>query len=333
MSDLININLGDTQNLLSYKSLLLDNPTINFNGGTVTSYGIISNELTIQKAPTSFKTKLVQDVTFGLSGDFDFGDALQYTSIRDGVYNFSFYMLKGDLNVNTGYNVDVKLNVFVNSVLTDTFVKNVALESGNTEDVRLAQSFSLYEGDVVNFTFEVQKDSVGTPNPNIELYFTGFQLNYGNISNYEAPKENISGWQSRVDTTNTQSLTANTDNTIAFTGTLESNGGLVLMNSNAKITPLKLGDFINVDFAFTAVTPSGTSNYLTAKFIVNGVAYRSESHTFLKGTGVDDNISVSYGFPVTADFLANGGNFVINPNVAVTIKNRYISVCRTHKGI
>jgi hypothetical protein len=242
-------------------------------------------------------------------------------------------MLKGDLNVNTGYNVDVKLNVFVNSVLTDTFVKNVALESGNTEDVRLAQSFSLYEGDVVNFTFEVQKDSVGTPNPNIELYFTGFQLNYGNISNYEAPKENISGWQSRVDTTNTQSLTANTDNTIAFTGTLESNGGLVLMNSNAKITPLKLGDFINVDFAFTAVTPSGTSNYLTAKFIVNGVAYRSESHTFLKGTGVDDNISVSYGFPVTADFLANGGNFVINPNVAVTIKNRYISVCRTHKGI
>jgi len=105
------------------------------------------------------------------------------------------------------------------------------------------------------------------------------------------------------------------------------------MDSNAKVMPLKVGDFITVDFAFTAVTPSGTSNYLTAKFIVNGVAYRSESHTFLKGSGVDDNVSVSYGFPVTADFLANGGNFVINPNVAVTIKNRYISVCRTHKGI
>ena len=105
------------------------------------------------------------------------------------------------------------------------------------------------------------------------------------------------------------------------------------MDSNAKITPLKLGDFITVDFAFTAVTPSGTSNYLTSKFIVNGVAYRSESHTFLKGSGVDDNVSVSYGFPVTAEFLTNGGNFVINPNVSVTIKNRYISVCRTHKGI
>lgn len=97
--------------------------------------------------------------------------------------------------------------------------------------------------------------------------------------------------------------------------------------------PLKLGDFINVDFAFTAVTPSGSGNYLTITFEVNGFAYRSEIHTFLKGAGVDDNISVSYGFPVTADFLANGGVFRINPNTAVNIKNRYISVARTHKGV
>lgn len=333
MSDLIDISLADTQNLLSYKSLLIDNPVINFTSNHVSSNSELTNELTIQKAPISFKTSLYQNVSLGLDAAFDFGDALQYTSKRDGVYSFSFYMLKGDINANPGYNVDVKLKVYINSVLTHTFVKNTDLEQGSTEDIRFAQSFALSLGDVVNFAFEIQKDSVGNPNPNIELYFTGFLLNYGSVCNYEAPIELISGWQSRVDTTNTQSLTANTDNTISFTGTLESNGTLVLMDSNSKITPLKVGDFINVDFAFTAVTPSGSSNYLTSKFIVNGVSYRSETHSFLKGAGVDENISVSYGFPVTADFFTYGGVFKLNPNVAVNIKNRYISVCRTHKGI
>lgn len=334
MADLININLGDIKNLLSYKSLLLDNPTINFGAVGVSSTGTISDELTIQKTPTSFKAHLYQNVESGILAGFDFGDALQYTAIKEGVHSFSFYLLKGDLNVSaTNYNVDVKLKVYINSVLTHTFINNIPLTSGDTDDIRLAQSFYLGGNDVVNFAFEVEKPSVGPPNPNIELFFTAFQLNYGNVCNYEAPKEPLTGWQSRVDTTNTQSLTANTENTIAFSGTLESNGGLVLMDSNAKITPLKLGDFIVVDFAFTAVTPSGSSNHLHINFVVNGVNYRSENHSFLKGAGVDDNVSVSYGFPVSAEFLANGGVFKINPSTAVTIKNRYISVCRTHKGI
>ncbi len=141
------------------------------------------------------------------------------------------------------------------------------------------------------------------------------------------------GWQSRVDTTNTQALTGATNNLISFSGTLEQNGGLTLMNANAKITPIALGDAIQVDFSFTAIVPSGTDHFLNVLFIVNGFVYRSNTYIFKKGAGTDDYISVSYFLPVGAVFLANGGEFYINPDVAVTIKDRYISVSRIHKAL
>jgi len=142
-----------------------------------------------------------------------------------------------------------------------------------------------------------------------------------------------SGWQSRVDTTNTQSLTGATNNLISFTGNLEENGGLILMNTNAKVMPIALGDAVQVDFSFTAVVPSGTDHFLNILFIVNSFVYRSNTYIFKKGVGTDDYISVSYFLPVGAVFLANGGEFYINPDVAVTIKNRYISVSRIHKSL
>lgn len=141
------------------------------------------------------------------------------------------------------------------------------------------------------------------------------------------------GWQSRVDTTNTQTLTGATNNLISFAGTLEENGGLTLMNSLAKITPITLGDAIHVDFSFTAVTPAGQDHYLNILFIVGGFVYRSNTFTLLKGAGNDDNISVSYFLPVGALFLANGGELFINPDVSLDIKNRYVSVSRIHKAI
>lgn len=141
------------------------------------------------------------------------------------------------------------------------------------------------------------------------------------------------GWQARVDTTNTQSLTGATNNLISFSGTLEQNGGLTLMDANSKITPIALGDAIKVDFSFTAVVPSGSDHFVNVLFIVNSVVYRSNTSIFKKGVGTDDYISVSYFLPVGTDFLANGGQFYINPDVAVTIKNRYVSVSRIHKAL
>lgn len=264
--------------------------------------------------------------------NFNLGTALEKTLNNTGNYIVSLRLLHEN---NTVYTDKITLKITVNGVASFyTMDCQFTADMVKNQWYTFAQSFAFSTGDVVNFSFEqvcANASSTGT-------FIDGFKMELSDRNNglptiYTRPTDDLTGWQSRVDTTNTQSLTANTDNTIAFSGTLESNGGLVLLDSNAKVTPLKVGDFIVVDFAFTAVTPSGSSNHLHINFVVNGVNYRSENHNFLKGAGIDDNVSVSYGFPVSADFLANGGVFKINPSTAITIKNRYISVCRTHKGI
>lgn len=190
MAELVNITFQSTKNLLSSDSLLNNNPTINYNSGSVSGTGTISDELVCQNGASSFKVNEFQNVIKGLFCQFDFGTALEYTATRNGIYTFSFYALKGVINANPNYNVDFKLKIFVNSVLVETFVKSELLEVGSLEDLRFAQSFQLFDGDVVNFAFELESPSVGTPNPNITLYFTGFQLNYGNYNDYYKPIEN-----------------------------------------------------------------------------------------------------------------------------------------------
>lgn len=330
MADLIQISLEETGNLLSSKSLLKDNPTISYIGNT--GIGTITKERIVNPDCFSYKMYEVQNVITGLNTQFSFGDALQYTAVREGNHTFSFFISKGNINADTDYNVDVLLKLYVNSVLIETYTKNLPLINDGI-DFRFAQSFNLNEGDDVNFAFEVNKASVGTPNPNIELYFTCFQLNYGNVSDYNIPIEQKTGWQSKVDTINTQALTANTDNLIAFTGTDSSNGCLTLMNSVGKITPIKNGDSIIVDFAFSFPSPSGTTDYLSVKLKVNGVVYRTQSFNILEPTGETNYIAVSFCLPVEADFYTYGGEFFVNPNVAITISNRYLQVTRTHKGI
>lgn len=142
----------------------------------------------------------------------------------------------------------------------------------------------------------------------------------------------VTGFQSRVDTTNTQSLTGLTDNLISFTGTLEENGGLTLMDSNSKITPINLNDIISVDFAFTGVVPVGSNLFLSIYLKVNGNIFRSVSLPIIKGVGLDDYFSVSWILPVGSDFLTNGAEIYVNSVVGMTIKNRYVSVSRIGIG-
>lgn len=142
----------------------------------------------------------------------------------------------------------------------------------------------------------------------------------------------FTGFQSRVDNTNTQVLTASTDNLISFSGTLEENGGLTLMDSNAKITPIALNDIISVDFAFTGVVPVGSNLFLSVYLKVNGNIFRATTLPIIKGVGLDDYFSISWILPVGDDFLANGATIHVNPLVAMTIKDRYVNVTRLAKG-
>lgn len=186
MSNLVQIPKQETANLLSYKSLLRDNPTISFSASGVGSNYDIVNGLEISKDALSFKTTLVQNVIDGNVAYFNFGDSLEFTANRIGSYTFSFFIGQGVISAPSDYNVELRVNLFINSILTDTFIKTINLANGNP-DLRFAQSFDLLDTDVVNFTFEVQKPSVGLPNPNIELFFTAFQVNYGEVTDYNVP--------------------------------------------------------------------------------------------------------------------------------------------------
>ena len=256
------------------------------------------------------------------------------TAPKTANYIFSYRLKK----VNPTDSIDFAVEIFVNGILsTDTTYDNNLAVNGDWSNLHwntFAQSISLNAGDVLTFRFIMNTDLLIT-----SLYLDGLKLELddrflGIPSIYSKPKaKQITGYQSRVDTINTQNLTALTENLISFSGTLEQNGGLNLMNANAKVTPISLNDIISVDFAFTSINPAGTDQYINCNFVVDGVVYRSQTFPLVKGAGFEDNCSVSFVFPVTATFLANGGAFYLYPSSATTIKNRYLAVTRIGKGI
>ena len=256
------------------------------------------------------------------------------TAPKTANYIFSYRLKK----VNPTDSIDFAVEIFVNGILsTDTTYDNNLAVNGDWTNLHwntFAQSISLNAGDILTFRFIMNTDSLIT-----SLYLDGLKLELddrflGVPSIYSKPKaKQITGYKSRVDTINTQNLTALTENLIYFSGTLEENGGLTLMDANAKITPISLNDIISVDFSFTSINPSGTDQYINCNLVVDGVVYRSQTFPLVKGAGFEDNCSVSFVFPVTATFLTNGGAFYLYPSSATTIKNRYLAVTRIGKGI
>lgn len=141
----------------------------------------------------------------------------------------------------------------------------------------------------------------------------------------------VTGWESKYEAT-TQSLTK-TNNLITITGTSETNGGLTLLDSNGKVVPINLNDVLSIDFGCTVITPTASDNYIHLKFVVNSVVYRAVTIPLLKGSGNDDAVSLSASMPVGSDFNTNGMEVYIEPNTDLDIKDKYISVNRTHLGL
>lgn len=140
------------------------------------------------------------------------------------------------------------------------------------------------------------------------------------------------GWMARFDAA-TVALTGGVETTMVITTTAESNGGLTLMDANSKVTPIAQGDYVVIDFSTTVVTPSGPDHHFHIDIQVNGVTYRSASANLMKGPGVDHAFSVSWGFPVGADFYTYGAVVKVMCDVNVNIKDRYIAVARGHKAL
>lgn len=251
---------------------------------------------------------------------------------EDGNYWVSCYIRNATNEQLTG-----SFRTYKNTIIENTSAFTLEVDDQNEWVGFYAYITGLTKGDNIEFDF-VLNQNASSLLANNTINVDGFGL-YQNDRGlvlpprYSQPFVNTTGWQSRIDTTNTQSLTATTDNLIAFTGTLSENGGLVLMDSNSKVTPIYENDVVTFDFACTAVTPNDNNEYMHLRFIVNGVVFRSKTHRFLDNNGEDDFVSVSWTLPVGSDFITNGGELFINPSVNVDIKDRYVAVTKTHNAV
>jgi len=325
-----------SENILPSFSDFETTDVINKTSGSVTSDAIFTTlkNYSGNKCIMSYNDDILTPLVF------NFGSNLTKTITKTGNYIFSLQLQH---IATTVFNDVLKVNVYIDGILTNIIenelVNNdIGIEKNNWHC--FAQSFILSAGQVIDFTFEHICDPSGFGFSTI--YFDALKLEYddrylGTPSIYSRPleqiTENATGYQSRTDTINTQVLTGLTDNLVSFTGVLEENGGLTLMDSNCKITPIQQGDVLVLDFAFDCVAPIGSDNFLVISLKVDGVVYRNINMPIVKGAGLVDNFSVSWSLPIGASFLANGGEVYINPNTAITISNRYMVVSRTHKAV
>ncbi len=141
----------------------------------------------------------------------------------------------------------------------------------------------------------------------------------------------------RFDGTNTPTLTASTNNIQQVQLNQEGNGYgndfLNLLNVNGKVTPINVGDVLNINFSYTAETPSGTDRFIETIALVNSVVYCAETHILLKGSGNDDFITVSWSIPITSTIKTNGIEIALKPNSNTVVKNRRLTVTRTHEAL
>lgn len=319
-----------SENLFSTNSVINNNSVIIKGGGSVTS--------TIEKNTDNFFEKYHSLKAFNDNSstplNFYVQDGFNFTTNNDGNYILSIRVFHKQV---TPYNHKLKVNLFANGIYTTTFELGIE-ETPRNEWLTFAQNINISSGvDIgLSFDFEIApSDPAGECN----LWIGGVKIEYddrnlGIPSVYSLPRsyyENTA-WESKSDTTNIISLTGGSNTLFSLTATSESNGGLTFLTNVSKVQPILEGDAIVVDLAFTAITPAGSNNYIEISFVVNGFVYGAQTISLLKGAGNDDYIRVSFGLPVSEDFWLNGGEFYLKSNVDLDIKNRYISVVRTHKA-
>lgn len=218
----------------------------------------------------------------------------------------------------------------VNGIATDltTFQADIKGSEGFVFDkwnVYL-QKIELAKDDEVNFTFKANCDTIG-----VKLFADLFTLSVddkkeGLITRYIAPYEKSVIWQSRVDTTNTQNISADTETNFGFIGTSESNDSTTLLTTTGLITPTKVNNVITVNYYFDFDAPSGADRFVDVLIKVNSIVYRGETSTLSKTAGQTERVSGSFTLPVGADFKTYGAQITITSSEAIVIENRYICV-------
>ena len=318
-------------NLLPIKSLFKETISVSYTGdGSVTIFE--DNAFAIDSRSAYLFT--TYDVVTGISETFSFGDALQFMTTKAGNYIFSFNMLNTS-NFGDEVLTDLVVEVWVDGNLEYTFTTEYDFNTFEQDYFyNFNCGFQVIEGKEVSFVFKLNGAYPGAGITPLKLYFSGFKCElddkYLNIPTaFSLPKFIGTLWQSRVDTTNTQSILANTDTNFGFVGTSSSNDTTSLISTNGLITPVFENDVISVDYYFDFEATTSTDKFIDVFIKVNSIIYRAETYTLSKNIGEIEYLSGSFRLPVEADFKTYGAQLVIRSSEAITIENRYLNAIET----
>jgi hypothetical protein len=311
-----------SKNLFSEQSLINDNSVINYNYNTVSGGYTLSEKDSFTGVSKAIKAYVFQNVISGISVNFDFDNALKYTADKDGNYIFQYSFMFTEINANPNTLVDFNVKMFKNSILVETFTNTINLhEFEINKYYNFAQSFNLNEGDLIDFSFSLERPSIGSPNFNFEVCFDGFKLeknsyNFSNIgipSIYSLPidlfslNNNTTGWEQITDTT----YTSGSPLTISSGVTAK-----ILNNAGSRINtqlPLGIAKFWNESTNKIVAVNNGDAFTLSLRFrakmnVANGIAdiginiggslntISAETLLFSKGSGVEQRFDVDLSY-------------------------------------
>lgn len=304
-----------SENILPTTALISDTTTLNYTGDLAT----LSDNYSFEggKSIRCSKTMTISDY----GSVFDLGSALTTNITKDGFYLFSFRVLD-NTSYFTSFPIDIRLRVYINSVLSYT-LSNI-FENGTSENKQwygFAQNLELLNGDVVDFSFEIDAPYPGTPNPTLDLYIGGFKLELNDRfltipSIYSKPKDY-------------NELTTN----IIFVNSLSdlptASAGVITLDSNKTYyitTNIDLlGNRLVGSENTTIIGASSEVSVLTSTGLGSGIALLTSIYTTpIRHIAINDvDTAVNFDGTSNPSDMAldwTGVNFVNVPNVGVIKK-------------
>lgn len=254
------------------------------------------------------------------SATFNAGTRTNTTIKESGIHNIQFQAFKS----NQEANIQMRLEVFVNGTLTANRTIEVQMRSsqGFVDDNwnNYFQSFFANNGDVISLAWYFECSEV-----DCITYLTGYKLERSNQNLfaptfYNKPTYLNSQWQQIIDFDNSQSLTQDVVKNFGFAGTSSKNfDGNDLVEGTGNFAPKRLNDLFQVEANFLAEVPSGTDLHIEVGFIINGITYRGDTIYLLKPTGEFQYANIVFKYPVTQEFIDNGGIITLTARGATVV--------------
>lgn len=245
-----------------------------------------------------------------------------------------FFILKATMPEVPANSLELVISENGSPIITSPFTLN----GGTSEWKTIIKDFSASNLNSYNFAIRLLQGATALTTTTLTIDEIQAYYSYNNIFDFDYKKGgNPTMWVQRFDGTNTPTLTASTNNIQQVQLNETGNGYGVdfasLLNVNGKVTPINVGDVLNVNFSYTVETPSGTDRFVETIALVNSVLYCAETHILLKGSGNDDFVTVSWSIPITQTIKTNGIEIALKPNANCVVKNRRITVTRTHEAL